>query len=82
MFKRMLFALLTALLIFVVSEFFNITLARDLYSSGQAAKAAVVAQEGQPGRDETRLPVDTDYLQRKARLINPSLMEWTPKTGQ
>jgi hypothetical protein len=73
MFKRMLFALLTALLIFVVCEAANITLIRDLYSSGQAAMAAVAAQEGQPGRDETRLPVNPDYLQA---IQNTAEMVW------
>jgi hypothetical protein len=73
MFKRMLFALLTALLIFVVCEAANITLIRDLYSSGQAAMAAVAAQEGQPGRDETRPPVNPDYLQA---IQNTAEMVW------
>ena len=62
MFKRMLFALLTAILVFVVSEVFNLTMVREMYAIGQDAMVAVSLQEAgayppwSPGRSRPVSP--------------------------
>ena len=80
MFKRMLFAIVTAILVFVVSEAANLTIIRDLYACGQSAMAAVAAQEVEPnptleqsGRDETRIPPDPAYIQA---IENTAALVW------
>ena len=45
MLKRTFYALVAAILIFVVSEAMNLTLVRDMYAVGQDAMAAVMEQE-------------------------------------
>ena len=44
MIKRMFYALGISILVFVLSEAFNLTLIRDLYNSGQSVMAAVAEQ--------------------------------------
>ena len=41
MIKKMFYALGISILVFVLSEAFNLTLIRDMYDSGQAVMAAV-----------------------------------------
>ena len=80
MIKRMFYALGISILVFVLSEAFNLTLIRDMYDSGQAVMAAVAEQELVPDQlasrsdpDETRQPPDPDYIQA---IENTSAMVW------
>lgn len=80
MIKKLLTILGISMLIFVLSEAFNLTLIRDMYDSGQAVMAMVAEQEVDPGQpeqrsnpDETRLPPDLEYLQA---IENTAAMVW------
>ena len=80
MIKRMFYALGISILVFVLSEAFNLTLIRDMYDSGQSVMAAVAEQEPVPNQldarsnpDETRQPPDLDYIQA---IENTSAMVW------
>jgi hypothetical protein len=79
MFKRIFYALGTAIIIFVVSEALELTFIRDLYTFGQVAMAAVVDQESalvptlQSDDRETVVPGDPDYIQA---IENTAAMVW------
>lgn len=80
MIKRLFYALGISILVFVLSEAFNLTLIRDMYDSGQAVMAAVADQEFVPKQlesrsnpDEIRQPPDLDYIQA---IENTAAMVW------
>jgi hypothetical protein len=79
MLKRLLNALITAILIFMVTEAMNLTIVRDMYAVGQVAMAAVVEQEfvqsppKQSDGRETTIPEDPQYLQA---IENTAGMVW------
>ncbi len=79
MLKKLFYALITAILIFVVSEAMNLTIVRDMYSVGQDAMAAVMEQEPLQAPEftsfqrETTIPEDPEYLQA---IQNTAEMVW------
>ena len=80
MIKKLFYILGISILVFVLSEAFNLTLFRDMYDSGQAVMAAVAEPEltveqltSRLDADETRQPPDPDYIQA---IENTSAMVW------
>jgi hypothetical protein len=79
MFKRLFYALITAILIFLVTEAMNLTIIRDMYAVGQVAMAAMVEQEivlappTQTDGRETVIPEDPNYIQA---IENTADMVW------
>jgi hypothetical protein len=76
MLKRLFFALITAILIFVVSEAMNLTIIRDMYALGQVATAAVMEQEPllAPRSTEVTILEDPEYVQA---IENTAGMVWS-----
>ena len=80
MIKRTFYALGISILVFVLSEAFNLTLIRDMYGAGQGVMAAVAKSDfaanpvdSRTNPDETRQPPDPDYIQA---IENTAAMVW------
>ncbi len=75
MLKRLLYALMAAILIFVVSEAMNLTIIREMYAFGQVATAAVLEQEPLLATQSTEITIleDPEYLQA---IENTASMVW------
>ncbi len=75
MLKRLLYALIAAILIFVVSEAMNLTIIREMYAFGQVATAAVLEQEPLLATQSTEITIleDPEYVQA---IENTAGMVW------
>jgi hypothetical protein len=75
MLKRLFYALVVAILIFVVSEAMNLTIIREMYTVGQDAMAAVMEQEPllAPRATEVTILEDPEYVQA---IENTAGMVW------
>ena len=73
MLKRLFYALVAAILIFVVSEAMNLTIIREMYAVGQDAMAAVMDPEATNLEREVTILEDPEYVQA---IENTAGMVW------